>query len=291
MLHCRGRLRYGERGGGRRVARYDVHYGAALTDVSNLVPHPTDADLAEINTLLDWHAGTLLPDGRLLGRFTPDKRPEPGRIPDRRIRLLNSMIPLKGKRVLEVGCFEGIHTIGLRRHGAKVTAIDVRPQNVIKTMTRLSWHGMSANVRQFDAERITPDFPAFDIVFHFGVLYHMMRPVEHLHNVAPICDYLYLDTHIAQDETEVVSFSVGGENYRGAKHGEGGWGSPFSGKDAEALWLTRASLMQALERAGFAHAQVLQERDERSGPRLLLLAARRPLPRQPTSARAKKATL
>ena len=75
----------------------------------------TDEDLDEVNNMLDWHAGTLLPDGRLLGRLerTPGKRTRPDTVPDERIILLNRRVPLRGRSVLEIGCFEGIHTLGL----------------------------------------------------------------------------------------------------------------------------------------------------------------------------------
>lgn len=252
---------------------------------------PSDADLREINELLDWHAGAPLPDGRILGRVerTPSKRAAPGVIPDARIRLLNKLIPLKNKKVLEIGCFEGIHTAGLKGFECELTAIDVRPQNVIKTLTRLSWHGMSAEVFQYDAEAIGPDFPKFDIVFHIGVLYHMMHPVQHLKNLAHIGELLFLDTHVATEGSNVRSFEIGDKTYRGQDYAEGGWKNPFSGKDPSALWLTEDSLMDALGHAGFAQTRLLQRRDERNGLRLLVLAARTDLPKDPAIKAKKKA--
>jgi tRNA (mo5U34)-methyltransferase len=247
--------------------------------VSNPLPRPSDADLAEINSLLDWHAGTLLPDGRLIGRLerTAGKRPAPAQIPDKRIRILNDLVHLKNKKVLEIGCFEGIHTIGLRQFCEDVTAVDVRPQNVLKTLARLSWHGVSAKVHQYDAEEIGADFPRFDVIFHIGVLYHLANPVQHLLNIGQLCDYLFLDTHVAPNEKAGVSIGVDGMSFSGARHREGGWADPFSGKDKHAIWLTRESVLDVLKHAGFSNTQILQERQERNGPRLLLIAARQPV--------------
>ena len=259
------------------------------------IPRPTDADLAEINALLDWHAGAPLPDGRLLGRLgrSPGKRAAPAAIPDKRIRRLHKMLNLKNKRVLEIGCFEGIHTVGLRQFCEDVTAIDVRPQNVLKTMTRLSWHGVSAHVHQFDAELITPDFPSFDVIYHIGVLYHLTNPIEHLLNLSKICQHLYLDTHVAAPEKANVTLEVAGHTYRAAKHREGGWADPFSGKDSYAVWLTCESLLDALSQAGFAEVQVLEKRAERNGPRVLILATTQSEAREEVRAtrREKKAVL
>lgn len=238
---------------------------------------PTDAELEQINKMLDWHAGTLLPDGRLLGRLErrPGKRVEPGIIPDPRFTRLDTLINLKQKRVLEIGCFEGIHTLGLLHYCDDVTAVDVRPQNVVKTLARLSWHGQSAKVFQKDVERIDASaFPKFDVVVHIGVLYHLANPVTHLLSLAPVCDYLFLDTHVARDENNLTELKIVERSYRGAQHAEGGWADPFSGRGDSAFWLTLESLLGALKVAGFAPTQILQKREERNGPRVLLLATK-----------------
>jgi 2-polyprenyl-3-methyl-5-hydroxy-6-metoxy-1,4-benzoquinol methylase len=233
----------------------------------------SERDLREINGMLDWRAGTLL-DCRLLGRVgvTPGKRTEPAPVPDPRIVALHRLIDLRGKSVLEVGCFEGIHTLGLRMFSEDVTAIDIRPVNVIKTVARLSYHGTWAKVFQADVETLETSFGVFDLIFHCGVLYHLMAPVEHLMAVGRMCRYLFLDTHVARDEKRIVTLEIDGYPYRGAFHDEGGWADPFSGKDRRSLWLTRESLDEALRRAGFANLKVLEEREERNGPRLSLLA-------------------
>lgn len=107
-----------------------------------------DEDLAEFNRLLPWHAGTQLADGRIMGSLEarPGKREAIQPIPDKRITRLDDILNLDGKQVLEIGCFEGIHTIGLCSYGAKVTAVDLRPINVIKTAVRLAAYGYSATV-------------------------------------------------------------------------------------------------------------------------------------------------
>lgn len=231
--------------------------------------------LDEINAMLDWRAGTLL-NGRLLGRLgvTTNKRTEPGAVPDPRITRLHGLLNLTGKSVLEVGCFEGIHTLGLRLFTSDVTAIDIRPSNIVKTLTRLSLHGADAKVFLKDVESLAPDFGSFDLVFHCGVLYHLMSPVEHLAALGSMCRYLFLDTHIAKDEAEIVERRIGEFSFRGAYYNEAGWLDPFSGKDPKSIWLTRDSLHDALIRAGFTSVNILEEREERNGPRLALLASR-----------------
>lgn len=236
---------------------------------------PSDRDLEEINAMLDWYAGTLL-DGRLIGRLgvRPGKRTDPAPVPDARIVMLHRLVDLRNKSVLEVGCFEGIHTLGLRMFTEDVTAVDVRPVNVVKTLARLSFHGTWAKVFLADVEEPDPSFGVFDVIFHCGVLYHLVKPVEHLRAVGRMCRYLFLDTHVARDERRIEKFEAAGFNYLGARHDEGGWGDPFSGTGRYGLWLTRESLEGAVRRAGFAEIKVLEEREERNGPRLALLASR-----------------
>ena len=90
----------------------------------------SDESLEEINNSLNWHSGVTLPDGRLLGSLTKSKRKEPESIPDYRVERLHKTLDLNGKKVLEVGCFEGAHTASLLNYTYDVTAIDIRPQNV-----------------------------------------------------------------------------------------------------------------------------------------------------------------
>ncbi|MBI5882779.1 MAG: methyltransferase domain-containing protein [Elusimicrobia bacterium] len=235
----------------------------------------SDRDLEEINALLPWHAGTLL-RGRLLGRLgvLKGKRMFPDPVPDRRILWLDERLGLKEKSVLEVGCFEGIHTVGLRLFSRDVTAIDIRPVNVVKTLARLSYHGTSARVFQADVESLDSGFGRFDVIFHCGVFYHLAQPVEHLFSLAGMCSHLFLDTHVAAEDRSHETLESRGVRYRGMSQKEGGWADPFSGKSARSFWLRESDLLEALGRAGFARVEFLERRRERHGPRVALLAYR-----------------
>jgi tRNA (mo5U34)-methyltransferase len=236
----------------------------------------SDQELDEINSLLPWHAGAPLPDGRLLGRLgtVPGKRLRPDRIPDKRIVRLDRVLPLAKLSILEVGCFEGIHTLGLRMFAGDVTAIDVRPVNVVKTLARLACHGVSAKVFQQDVERLDASFGRFDLVFHCGVLYHLRNPVAHMMVLRHMCTHLFLDTHVARDERRIKTIKCEGKSYYGAYHHEGGWNDPFSGRNDTSFWLTLASLEQLLHEGGFSIREMWELREERGGPRISLLATR-----------------
>jgi SAM-dependent methyltransferase len=258
--------------------------GASTSALSGAKSYPagfrtiflSDRDLADLNQMLAWHAGTTLADGRLLGRLGAirGKRDAPQRIPDKRIALLDQKISLRDKSILEVGCFEGIHTVGLRIYSDDVTAVDIRPINVVKTLARLAYHGTYAKVFQADIEQLPAGFGSFDVIFHCGVLYHLMNPAEHLQRLGGMSRHLFLDTHVEEPETAVQARSMSGKQYWGAYHDEEGWCDPFSGKDRKAFWLRQDSLELLLAMAGFHHVEILQRRDERNGPRIALLASR-----------------
>jgi hypothetical protein len=234
-----------------------------------------DEDLEQLNRLLPWYAGTELPDGRLIGSLDarPGKRDRVQPIPDKRITQLHETVDLAGKTVLEVGCFEGIHTIGLCSYGAIVTAVDVRAVNVVKTSARLAAYGVSATVLPIDVEDDSIEFPQFDVVFHCGVLYHLEDPVRHLDRLLPRCNAIYLDTHVADEARADSTLESGGRTFRGFYYREGGWADPYSGRGEGAFWLKTADLRQLLEDAGF-RTELWSERAERNGPRIGLFATR-----------------
>jgi len=265
------------------AAFYELGAGGKVEDPLNPTsvqyPFPfrrielSEAVVAEVNDMLGWHAGTMLDGHMLLGRLgtKPDKRTKPGPIPDRRITELHKRIDLKGKSILEVGCFEGIHTLGLRLYSDDVTAIDIRPSNVIKTLARLSLHGTYAKVFVADVERLSPSFGQFDVIFHCGVLYHLASPVEHLFSLKGMCKHIMLDTHVTSEQKE--ERTTEDFTYRGTYYDEAGWSDPFSGKDSRSFWLTEEDLQGALRRAGFSSIALVERRAERNGPRVVILAS------------------
>lgn len=235
-----------------------------------------DDDLDQINRMLPWFAGTQLPDGRILGSLEarPGKRELVQSIPDKRITRLDHTLGLSGKKVLEIGCFEGIHTIGLCSFGADVMAVDLRPLNVIKTMARLASYGYSAAVFPIDVEDPKVELPEFDLVFHCGVLYHLEDPVSHLTRLLSRCRAIYLDTHVAGEDQNDAVLEAGGRTFSGHHHHEAGWADPFSGRGAGAFWLKTSDLVTLLDEGGF-DVEMWSERDERNGRRVGLLGRAR----------------
>ena len=183
------------------------------------------------------------------------------------VERLHKTLDLNGKNVLEVGCFEGAHTASFLNYTDDVTAIDIRPQNVINTLIRLSVLGHKAKVLVANVEDLDGSVEKFDILFHCGVLYHLTNPVKHFKKLSGLSDYILLDTHIAQPS--VKSEEIDG--YEGASRIEGGCSDPFSGKDSYAVWLTEDSLRSLIKDSGYSMFEEWETRNERNGLRVCWL--------------------
>lgn len=241
------------------------------------VDNLSDADLQRLNGLLPWSAFTADSHGRRIGNSAwSTKRTEAQAIPDSRILLMQQRFGLAGQRVLEVGCFEGIHTIGLCVHAREVMAIDSRIDNVVKTIVRCGLYGHHPQVFQRDIE-VQHETAALqaDLMHHVGVLYHLRDPVGHLQSIPGyIARGIMLDTHYALEAEANLQYEVGGRTYRYKKYREFGVEDPFSGMYDHSKWLMLADIERTLKEAGFRHVEVVETRVERNGPRVLLFAHR-----------------
>lgn len=237
----------------------------------------SDADLERLNALLPWKAFTTDAHGRRIGDAAwAAKRTEAQAIPDRRITLMHQRFGLSDKRVLEIGCFEGIHTIGLCQHARDVVAADSRIDNVVKTIVRCGLYGYHPRVLQCDVEAAHDTSAlAADLAHHVGVLYHLRDPVSHLHALSGyVGQGIMLDTHYALEHEAVLSYPVGDRSYAYKRYGEFGVSDPFSGMYDHSKWLTLPTIEATLREAGFGTVEVVETRDERNGPRVLLFAQR-----------------
>lgn len=246
-------------------------------------PHPTkyvdileDDDLAELNELLRWQCFTVDGNGRRFGNAAWEgKRCEPQVIPDRRIVLMNERFDLSDKHVLEVGCFEGVHTLGLLKYARSVTAVDSRVDNVVKTIVRCSLFGHSPAVFKCNVEErpLPVELLSADVAHHVGVLYHLKDPVSHLLELGRYIRLgIMLDTHYALENEATESYEVDGRKYRYKRYAEFGHADPFSGMYDHSKWLRLEDLSELLAEAGFPNIEIVENRNERNGARVLLIA-------------------
>lgn len=234
-----------------------------------------DDDLERLNHLLPWHCFLVDGRGRPFGQPAwSGKRDTPERIPDPRIELFDARFGLADKHVLEIGCFEGVHTVALCDRAARVTAADSRIENVVKTMVRCSFLERHPTALVCDVERPGEAEPRLraDLCHHIGVLYHLADPVRHLRRLADwVGTGLMLDTHFVGREDADESYCVEGRDFAFRRHGEART-DPFSGMRNHAKWLTLDDIVHVLHTVGFDQVDVVERRRERNGDRALVFA-------------------
>lgn len=118
-------------------------------------------------------------------------------IPDIRAVYLAKNYDIIGKIILEPGCLEGICTLSLLELGAIVRPFDIRQENVDKTNARLEMYAYLPVAFKADYKYIYYESELEDIIFHAGVLYHLVNPVENIFQCSLACKTLFLDTHYA----------------------------------------------------------------------------------------------
>jgi len=238
----------------------------------------SDEDLAELNAMLPWACFVVDSHGRRFGKpMSATKRNVPQEIPDRRIVMLDKRFGLKDLTVLEIGCFEGVHTAGLVQFAKHVKACDSRIANVVKTIVRCGMFQILPSIFVWDVEQPAPAGQdiSCDILHHVGVLYHLKDPVKHLQEILPqVSRGVMLDTHYAKPEDAKAKYTVGGREYRYRHFVENGRAEPFSGMYDSAKWLLLDDLVDLLKQHGFAKVDVVEDRAERNGARTLIMAER-----------------
>lgn len=245
---------------------------------SGYIERISDDDLKRLNNMLPWMCFTADTKGRRFGNIAwKGKREVPQVVPDSRIVQMDKIVGLKGRSVLEVGCFEGVHTIALAQCGADVTAVDSRIENVVKTVVRCNLFGYKPTSFVSDIEKADDValLPHVDFVHHVGVLYHLKDPITHIKLLAPtVKEGFLLDTHYAKPDMLNNSYKVDGCDYRYFHYREKGRDEVFSGMYDHAKWLLLDDLKALFAELGFGKFQMLKDEQQRNGPRFTALISR-----------------
>lgn len=130
-------------------------------------------------------------------------------------------LTIKGKSVLDVGCGVGYFSQWWLDRGANVMAIDARPENVLETMRRVPSNSECSMVPCSIEERhlfairpgypfrLLPDQPKnYDIVFCYGLLYHLTKPAVALENMRKACKGILLLETIVLDSWDAELLMV-----------------------------------------------------------------------------------
>lgn len=166
-------------------------------------------------------------------------------------------------RVLDIGSFEGAHSIEFALRGSQVVGIEGRDTNLAKA--RFAQEVLRLNDLEFikdDIRNISKEkYGEYDLTLCSGVLYHLNEPdvFTFLESVGSVTKrYAIIDTHISISPVEKVSFKE--KDYYGWSYVEFAQ-NPSAEQEEEAVlssmgnlrsfWLTRASLYNFLSGIGF----------------------------------------
>ena len=127
------------------------------------------------------------------------------RLHARRLEHLTSLaLPLWNRRVLEVGARQGDLTHYFTDRNCTVTVVEPRMTNVMNLRKKLALGKLfprpnMVSIFSMDLEKQIP-FGKWDIVFCFGLLYHLERPLRFLRKIAPLVeDFLLLETLVSPE--------------------------------------------------------------------------------------------
>jgi SAM-dependent methyltransferase len=207
---------------------------------------------------------------------------------DYREKYILKALDVRGKRVLELGPYHGLHTFFLDKLGAAaVVAVEGREKNLRVCEMMKQRYGLDRatfvlqNIEAL-ASGERPKFSGpFDLVFCLGLLYHVPDPISVLSWCRRQSDSLFLGTHYYEpterERYEPSRFTEGalerdGKKYEGVWYKEGGYDDGPSGLSDRALWPSEADLVAMLRTAGYSSVSVLGRDLQAGWPHITLIA-------------------
>jgi len=145
--------------------------------------------MAKVNSINWYHAIEVAPGVVTPGPYDP--RPL--------LDLMGFPKDLSGKTVLDIGANDGFFTFEAERRGAKrVLAMDRHPADHRGFALACELRGSKAEYVMGSVYDLSPETHGiFDVVFFFGVLYHLRHPLPALDKIHSICrEYALVETHV-----------------------------------------------------------------------------------------------
>lgn len=225
-------------------------------------------DLAQFNKEFNWASHSALLDGRTLGDGRFDQK-------DLWLELFKQIPDLKMKSVLEVGCNEGFYSVRLDKLCAHVTALDIRPKNIIASLITNFIHETNVDFKLFDLNDFQHYPVKHDIIYHCGVLYHIKNPIEHLRAVAEKCETLFLSNRCFSTEgsrpylgTEEI------EGYTLHKVKEYKYSHVYGGVTEYSCWIDPKDMENILHYVGFSKVECIFNRVQNGYSRVVYVATK-----------------
>jgi len=156
----------------------------------------TRKQIDELSRLGGYHS-VELPDGRVIQGLQS--------LELLRWRISQFSIPddLTGKRVLDIGAWDGWFSFEMERRGAEVVAVDAVIQERFLAARQLL--DSKVEIIAESVYNLTPErFGRFDIVLFLGVLYHLKHPLLALERVCELCtDFACVESYVSDEGADL----------------------------------------------------------------------------------------
>lgn len=188
-----------------------------------------------------------------------------------RTAIIDHLVGISGKSFIDLGCADGYETYTVALHGAR-SALGIEGRMELVEQARAAAQYLKiddkAEFQVHDVRRIDEvGLGKFDVVLHFGLLYHMENPFNLLKRVRNICGGdLLMETQIAPRSlagvnrgevnhlSDLTTVTLDGEPFEGRalEYVNRRYGKGIGSLDRRLVfWLTVDSIHKALDRAGF----------------------------------------
>jgi len=198
-------------------------------------------------------------------------------ITDCRIEQLSKRIDIKGKRILELGCLEEVHSFMLQILGVgEVIAIEGRRENFLKSLIVKNTFNLDKCKFLFgDLNTILPILSdPFDLCLALGILYHLKNSVAIIYRIAELADSIFVWTHYATNDypegsaSEVIHkhHTYCGKYIReDNKH-------YLSGLQKNSFWIFEEDFLRVVKDTGFKNIDLIQKEKHGHGLAMTFLA-------------------
>lgn len=179
-----------------------------------------------------------------------------------------------GMNILELGPLEGGHSYMLQnKHASKIISIEANTRAYLKCLIVkeiLKLDRVEFRLGDF-VKFLENEIAKYDLVMASGVLYHLEEPVKLLNLISRVTDKLFIWTHYYDEEIiaknkalkhkfgplltfeyEGISYEHSTQTYEDALS----WNGFCGGNMPTSKWLTRSSIVKALNHYGFQDLQV-----------------------------------